>query len=438
VYKDLSSNMTFKWLDKLFSSSGQSPANLNINIPADLITTSSVIDLITVNGTSMPFAIPSLSISPLKQQPGFSAEGLINLHIPEGLPRVAMDLGYFSSKVQINSVPLLKAESSTGIHVSTYPNASPSRLDASIILSPKSPALTSALQSFVDSVTRYANGNTDNFTLPLNDSLSPLEITGLIFGPSSSNSIISFSKIVAQLSGEAVGNLTSKVVDHVNHYVSETAKSIVAVQTADLSVESSTKVNTQIGSLIRNPSNISVTLGSVNANIFLDNSKLVGISIPGAIELKSGEAPLALKIGMDLVKEDGTISGKIGQVINAAVAVPSAFSANGVPVIKVSGLSMSGGLDQLSDVYITVPPALLDRLNPLQELNQEPNSKTFAIDISALVPDGNILNRMNLSINAMDFEVASSSQLNFGGSFGYAVEIIMINNIYVSFVGIII
>ncbi|KAJ3345944.1 hypothetical protein HDU91_007181, partial [Kappamyces sp. JEL0680] len=349
----------FKWAQELFGG-----RNITIHLPAidkeaaidsmlassaDFGITSAVRDLITVN---------RIDISQLGSKPGFGVDGNVVVAYPAGLPQIRVELGYFNLDVTVESSMLADLELPAGLKF--YPQASGTSIQATASLG------TDA--SIVAKVQKIVNSFADSGASP-----SYAGITGLLMGSSSSQPLVTFSKVAIDLSVATIQNIISKATSDTS-LSSLLPSGLATLHSADLAVTSASAVKLTVGTLIKNPSKISLSVGSFGASFQLDHTTLLSVSL-NPISVGLGNTQMALDVSVSMRNSENGSANKLGTVV---AAYQNDDTSLGLPV-GATGVTL-GNINQFSSVSVAYP------VGKLLALLKSQSSTTGLVDFSALIP----------------------------------------------------
>ncbi|KAJ1543110.1 hypothetical protein HK405_009491, partial [Cladochytrium tenue] len=401
--------------------------SLSIGLPASL-GVGELLDALTNNGTSFPVSLDSAALSQKSDNPGFAVDGAIAV-VPDGtlasLPRLRVTVGYIALDISLPKSSTARSVADTLLFANitlpsglalntTNPNVSVA-LDVDLALAPASSALSSSLQTLLDAL--LVPGAAPTY----------LGLGSILLGPSSSNPIVTFSSIFIGLNTTDITSIVTNLLDTLED---EIPASFIEVDAVGIDVQSATAVNLDATALVRNPWNISATLGTIDLDMLVDSSKFVDVTVDG-IELAAGTAPLSLVANATLPATATTaLQTAVASLLSELFAgsnVTTSVSIAGLTLIP-PGLSASSAavIDQFSNVSITIPSSLLNSLS-----NSEATSAPD-VDLSPLLPTEASISAMNLSLSSASIAIDSSNTIriapamtmtnptNISASVGYA------------------
>ncbi|KAJ3172657.1 hypothetical protein HDU88_005987 [Geranomyces variabilis] len=384
----------FAWSKSLFDDS-----TIAVPLPP-ILCLPCILDLVTKNGTELPFGINSLALEQLATAPGFSAIGSANIDLPTTIPRIEMNLGYASLDLAVERVPAASAILPQGLQF--IPNGLPVALNAQAILS-RDPALPAKVQNLADSL--FKNGS-----IP-----SSVGISNLMFGPSANTSFVTFSKLLIELNTAGLKSLVDKVVTTVKGTILK--PHLIKPTVAELTVVSATTVNLGFAADFVNPVNISVSLGNLDADVLLNDGQLINLALP-PLKLTLGPGGINLNLGMGLATGANGMAESIATLVNEVVSgadITALFSATNVVLSPAGtrGTVNPAIIDQIKTVKVTVPPSFINEINPLTHPDTSP------IDLSAMLPGDDLINQLNIDPQAASLETLPGAVLAASAAVGY-------------------
>jgi hypothetical protein len=216
----------------------------------------------------------NLDITQLHDQPGFRLLANMKINDPPNNPNIKASIGYLSLQSTIESIPFASLELPFGVHASLQQASI--EVDANAFIS-RNPNLPQKFQKLVDYYLSSAN------------SLSYVGLSGLIFGSSPSNNIVTFSQIVIEIeSSKILGGGKSSL---------SLAPSAIKLEKGDIKVHSASQASIAIAGSFINPFPCTIALGEISFDSFLERKQLLSVSI-SPLYVGSGKAPLNLQIDL--------------------------------------------------------------------------------------------------------------------------------------------
>lgn len=396
----------FKWCDLIFAKEV-----ISIGLPAIckecLISQKTASSLIKSSKPLTKLAvIRSVEIAQTIDRPGFSAKGTVDVAYPEGLPSLSVDIGFFHLDATVESTKILALELPTGLKF--FPQAQGTNINGEAILN-----RDSELPSKVE---KFANAILNDGTLP-----SFAGVTGLTMGSSPQTKLITFSKIVIDVNTASIVKIISSGATNTFDASSFISPGMIKIKNADFAIKTATEASLTIGTVILNPiPNLKFSIGTISLDAILEKQKLVSLEI-SPISLTSGES--AGKLGLEMRLSDGS-NGMDRNVATFATAFLNE-DANlallaGISSLKISPPGISSGpavIDQFSFVKVQVASGKLIGL--LNKPTETP-SKGSPLDLSAIIPDGDILAQLNPVIKFVLLDAQPNGLLKIGGDAGYS------------------
>ncbi|KAI8823621.1 uncharacterized protein EV422DRAFT_362442 [Fimicolochytrium jonesii] len=382
----------FGWSDTLFKDS-----TIGVPLPP-IVCIPCLLDMLTKNGTEIPFGIVSLAIEQLLNAPGFSAIGAANVNFPDTLPQITADLGYASLDLAVEQVPAASAVLPQGLKF--FPGTGPVPLNAQAILS-RDPALPGKVQNLVNSLFHEGAGP------------SSVGITNLIFGPSANTSFVTFSKINIELNTTSFAGLIDRLT--------ATAKStllkpgMIHATALDLEVVSATEVNVGIGADFVNPVNITVSVGNIDLDALIDDARLLSLALP-PLKLALGPGGLNIKAGLQLATGADGMAQKIATLVNDVVSGGQISNLFGITNLVLSppgtrGTANPAIIDQIKTVKITMPPSVINEMLA--------NPADSPLDLSNILPSADLIDKLAIGPQAATLETLPGGVIAVSGSVGY-------------------
>ena len=172
------SNKTFPWANKLLG-------NLTLTIPIPGFNLTSIVNMLTQNGTNIPARIINLTLNQRVDVSGFDMNGNITIQYPPQLPIITINTGYISTSIDIDSSLLLTANLPNGI------NFTAGQPSTSIVAS----ALLNKDNDLPSKIANLVNGVLSENDLPM----PILGISNVILGTSQQVNFVTFSKVVVPI-----------------------------------------------------------------------------------------------------------------------------------------------------------------------------------------------------------------------------------------------
>ena len=389
----------FKWCTEIF---GKETVKFGIPpICKECLLNSKAVSVGSSISVKQLATVRSIDVSQLTTTSGFSAKGIVDVNYPEGLPSLSVDIGFLHLDATVESVRLMAIELPSGLKF--FPQVHGTNIDASAILA-RDGQVPGKVQKLADAI--------------LNDTPLPsyAGITGLAFGASSSNKIVTFSKIVVDVDSTAIKTALAS---------SGSAKSsgsllkagMVKVRDIDISLNSATYAAISLGTVIENPiPTLTFSIGTISLEALLDDQTFVGLSI-SPIALGKGGSAVNIGLNMKLATGAGDLDKKVAKLVQAYLKKDSSISTSiGVTRLTISPPGISSGpavIDQLSAIMINIPAA------KLLQSSAAASSGPGPLDTSAIMPPSNIATMLNPSVKFVQMEAKSGGVLTAGGDVGY-------------------
>ncbi|KAL2918836.1 hypothetical protein HK105_201670 [Polyrhizophydium stewartii] len=351
---------------------------------------------------NMPFKIRQLDVNQLTTAPGFGAAGTVDVQYPAGLPQLQVNVGYFKALTSVEDAQFISVELPNGLQF--YPQQAGTAINALAVISRDS-NLPSKLQVLADALL-LGNSN-----LPASASL-----TGLTFGTSSTSNFVTFSKVKVELSSTSIAGLLGRSSGgaSTSSLLSSIPAGTLSVQGADVAVTSGSDASLGLLSNVVNPFGVGLNVGAIGADALLGGGRLLSVSLP-PIGVRPATTPLNLNVGLKIANGNNGLKEAVAQLVNAVLASDSSLGLlGGLTGIKLTptGGSANAVIDQFSTVKIQTP------VGPL--LGMLSSTAPGPIDLSAVTPPSDLLNKLNPTIKGVDLAAKPSASLAAGGSFGYS------------------
>ncbi|TPX56936.1 hypothetical protein PhCBS80983_g04198 [Powellomyces hirtus] len=384
----------FAWSKMLFQDS-----TIKLPLPP-ILCIPCLMDMLTKNGTELPFSINSLAVDQMTTAPGFSVLGSANVALPDTLPKIQADLGYAALDLAVERVPAAAVALPAGVKF--IPNGQPVALNAQAVLS-RDPALPAKMQSLVNS-------------LMLNGSIpSSVGISNLMFGASQNTSFVTFSKLNIELSTASLKDLVGKTIDTLKGTLLKPG--MIKPTAAEFELLTPTTANVGLAADFVNPTNISISIGHLDADVLLQDNRLISLALP-PVKLTLGPGGIDIKAAVELSTGadgmDAHIAALVTEVMQS-VPITALFGATNVVLSPAGtrGTASPAIIDQIKTVRINISPDIINEINPLS------NPETSPIDMSALLPGDDILNQFNIDPRAASLETLPGAVLAASALVGY-------------------
>lgn len=362
-------------------------------IPENIITLDTVINIVTLDKTTIPLTVTDLAMNQLEQDPGFQVLGDIFVDYPQGIPKVSLNVGHVSMNPVIEDGVIAVVELPNGL---VFTEKSNTKLDALMVLSDND-NFAQDVQAVVDSI--FSDGAS-----------SVVGVTGLKFGPSKDSSFVTFSKIAINIDTGSLLPLLKSTIQAIQNKV--LIPGLLKLDGVDMHLISSSDINAGASVSVNNPLPISAFFGSISAMGQLDGDILAKVGL-SPLTLEKGLFSMETKMEVKLSNGDNGLAGKVSGFLNDFLALRSPGSS-----VSVTGLRLSppkggpGVIHHIEAVVFPIPVDVIRAINPLK-----PES---SLDTSALFPNmATIINDLNLGIKAALLETLPQSSLGTGLDFSY-------------------
>ncbi|CAJ0836225.1 10865_t:CDS:2, partial [Entrophospora sp. SA101] len=356
------SNKTFSWADQLLG-------NLTLTIPIPGFNLTSIVNMLTQNGTNIPAQIINLALNQRTDISGFDINGNVTIQYPPQLPIIAINTGYISTTVDIDSSLLLTANLPNGISYTTdQPSTS---IVASALLDKNNIELPLKIADLVNGVL-----SENDLPMPI------LGVSNVILGTSQQVNFVTFSKVIVPINLSTLKPALKTAIETMTNSIQE-QKGLLKLNGIDLDIQTSTSISLKMQSTLNNPTNITANIGQISLGVILNDGKLATISV-SPIQLLLGQSPLNIDLVIELATGANGMSNNVLQLFQDVTAkegaeFKSVIGITGIvispPITTPQGNTTAATIDQFNATKITVPSSLI------------PASKLQSIDISSIIKD---------------------------------------------------
>ena len=353
----------------------------------------------------MPIPKGAFNIAQLRDRSGFGLTGEVEVPIIPGIPDATIDIGFLRIDTTIDRSGFIGLELVNGIKYSRSVTKMP--LNAASIIS-KDPQTKRNFVKLGNTIT----GSGEQF--------SAIGTSNFRIGSSSTNQIVTFSKVVVELPATFV---KAKIADTVNQLKSQSAvggpkEPLAKVTSADFQILSATDISLQVISEVKNPiPGLTLDMGSLHMGVLLDDDTLVGLDI-SPITLGQGISMVDLKVLMKLSDGSNNMDQKVALLADAVLnkRTDSKLLA-GVADIKItpSGGNPGAVIDQMSEMKVNV--VVGDVIGAMPEPGS--SSGTLPLDISVLLPPADLDIQKLLKISRVQISALKDQVLSLSSNFGY-------------------
>lgn len=358
------SNHNFLWAQTLFHD------NITISLPpiekgALIDTLSSSITSSTgiAKAISKSAVLESLVVDQLDQQAGFDLTGGLQVSYPSGIPKVRVDVGYLGLTGTLGSVQIGQIQLPTGLLF--HPSQNGTRIHASALLPASSESTSKEIQSLVDHVMNSIN-STELYA----------GVTGFVFGQSLQNHLVTFGRIVVDVSIFDIERGLSTFNNGAS-LLSLGDGSKASVSSLDLKVQDSHSVGLSCDVSLSNPTIVDLSIGAILVGLQLDHTNILQIEV-SPIEIKS-KSTNQLKV----VVKAFVFNSANGSSHSVASLVRGVLNHETVHVpIGITHFSMTGNTPQSKIVLFE--PIYLGFDSKLVISNSR--SLLSLVDLSAIIP----------------------------------------------------
>jgi hypothetical protein len=365
------------------------------SFPGQVVSTIPVTSLVKIN---------SMDVSQLSSQAGFGAKGIVEVKYPSQYPAISIDIGYFNLGTTIESSDLVSLQLPNGIKF--FPKSDGTAIDARMIIS-KDAQIPSKVQSLADVLINDQDAGS-----------SYAGINKFAFGLSASSQIVTFSKLNIDMNTKTIKSLLSSQSSKSSSLLSSfITPNMIKLESADFSLDSSTKAALTITSTVKLPiPNLSFSMGSLSLTSLINDNQLVSLSI-SPLSLAGNNAPLKLSVGMNIATGANGNSENMARLASGFINSDSALDI----LLGVTGLTITpqgdGGavIDQFARVKVSAKSGKL-----IQTLKSSGSSSPSALDLSAVLPGNDLLTKLNPDIKFVLFHALTGGAINSGADLAYS------------------
>ncbi|KAJ3365322.1 hypothetical protein HDU91_002252 [Kappamyces sp. JEL0680] len=395
----------FKWTQQFFGE-----RVLTVGLPAldkeSLLDTLTSPAMLETANSMLRLAVGPVSLAQLTDRPGFGASGNVKVTFAPSLPQLKINFGYLNADTLVEDVKLASLELPSGLNFA--PSDSGTGINAALVLN-RDAALPGKIQ-------KAANALLKSGAAP-----SSVGLTGLAFGVSAANHIVTFSKLVVDINTDTILAAAQKLsLPALNLAL---APGMVKLLDADVSMPTSNSLAVTIGSTIQNPTTFSISLGTVALKTLLNEKPLAGLGLaPISLGLGTSSAQLGLTLtpssGGNGLKEDVATFAKAFLAGDRSLAMPA-----GVTGLVLSPKGVSSGpaiIDQFQNIDFSVASGYL--INMLSKTANTAAASSSPLDISALIPSGSasdLLKKFAPTIQFVQLQQMASSHIAAGADVKY-------------------
>jgi hypothetical protein len=401
---------TFPWVNELFGS-------LSLNIPIPGFNTTTIINLLTQNGTSIPAEMLGMRLTQRSDVAGFNVNGTVAIKYPPFLPIITIGTGYVESTIYTDDVLLATAKLPNGLSYTAGENST--NIVASAILN-KDDRLKSIISQLVMSVLETE----DNVKMPI------IGISGLKLGISEALNFVTFSQILVPVNLATLKPAMKTAIGTISQSIQKQV-GLLSLTGVDFAIITSNSLSINIQTILNNPMNIIADIGSVSLTTTLFYGELANITI-SPIQLAVGRSPFNLQMRIDLVDGKDGMADNILQLFNDLTSTKGDFrSIIGIKnfvIAPPAPITTQGGnanvtlatIDQFSAAQITIPSSLIpaENLRSINVIEMIKNPKNSIIDISGILPTSETTFTLP-TIKGVSVETKENAQLLIGSAFSY-------------------
>ncbi|KAJ3118043.1 hypothetical protein HDU96_004282 [Phlyctochytrium bullatum] len=481
---DPNATRDFAWSNKALS-------QLDLRIPLPRINVSAILQgaLAPSNAANatgsdstnrFPFSLGNVAVAQSRVEggAGFEVAGELKVERLKGLTqlnRLELDVGYLGLRAVAPAVDITVPTAVSGAAVFGLPAvtvadvemptglklvaegggaaggspATPSTLNVTARLPPKSADLTHALTSLANAllagpnatVTLSPSSTATNLTVP--DTY--LGITGLVMGGEGATRIVTFRELVIQLAASDLRGVVATAVEAVVENVLEKREkeALVVVQGVDLEVgrgSGGANVGVEVGGRWGRGIGLGVKIGGAQLNVSLNTpaARLASVSVSTLKIPSAASLPFSLGLNLTLAR-DGAATGARDAVANLIEDVWSTidfggnatdgrrglrtgFVVSGLYLPPLEGAPASTAVDQLQDVTLVVGADVINTVLLGKKKNVTAAASATAVglygtfgeglvDVSRVLPTEQSWKNMNVSLTSVSIVTRSPKTL---------------------------
>jgi hypothetical protein len=389
----------FQWCSDLFAAQ-----IINFGLPPickKCLLESSVGQVATSLPVTQLVTVRTLDAAQMDDMPGFSAKGTVDVSYPAHLPALSIDIGFFNMAATVEATELMSIQLPTGIKF--MPQNQGTNIDARAVLS-RNAQLASKIQ-------RLANALLLDEALP-----SFAGVTGLSFGASGTNKIVTFSKIAVDVNTTDIKDMLAGSGSDSSSLSSFIKPGMVKLAGADFALDNPTDATLALSTQVANPiPNFTFSMGTLSLSTILQDQSLVSITIQ-PINLHSGTAPLDISIGLKIATGANGMDVNVARLVDGVLVKDTALQMLlGVTSLKISpkGNSQAGLIDQLEPIKLQLHAGkVIDLLN-------SQSTAPSALDTSGIMPGDNILDQLSPKVQFVLLDTPPGGLLRVGADVGY-------------------
>ncbi|CAB4476369.1 unnamed protein product [Rhizophagus irregularis] len=400
---------TFPWANDLFG-------GLSLNIPIPGFNTTTIINMLTQNGTSIPAEMLGMRLTQRSDVAGFNVNGTVAIKYPPFLPIITIGTGYLESTIFTDDVLLATAKLPNGIFYTAGENST--NIVASAILN-KDDRLKSIISQLVMSVLETE----DNVKMPI------IGISGLKMGASETLSFVTFSQILVPINLATLKPAMKTTIGTISQSIQKQV-GLLSLTGVDFAIVTSNSLSINLQTILNNPMNIIADIGSVSFTTTLFYGELANITL-SPIQLAIGRNPFNLQMRIDIVDGKNGMSDNILQLFKdltstegdfrSIIGIKNFIIAPPPPTTQDGNVNVTlATIDQFSSAQITVPSSLVpaENLRSINVIEMIKNPKNGIIDISGILPTSETTFTLP-TIKSVSIETKENAQLLIGTTFSY-------------------
>ncbi|CAI2168549.1 9111_t:CDS:2, partial [Funneliformis geosporum] len=392
---------TFPWVDRLLDRS-------SLNIPIPGFNTTSIINMMTQNGTNLPAKIIEMEVMQRSDVAGFDINGIVAIEYPPIFPIITISIGYVDASIFIDDKLLTTAKLPNGIEYAAGENAT--NIVASTMFN-KDDRLKSTIADLVISMKE----------------MHIISLSGVKLGSSEVQNFVTFSKVVVPIDLSTLRSTIKTTIKTISQSIQQQT-GLLSITGVDFAVISSNSLSVNAQTNLNNPTNIKANIGSVSFITTLFYGELVNLTI-SPIKFSLEKCQLNLQMKIELVNGKNGMSDNILKLYNDLIDTEGNFrSIIGIKSLMIfppltqsenSNVTLAT-IDQFFNVHITIPPSYIpaEKLRSINLLEMIKNPQNIMIDISGLLPTSETTFAIP-TISSISVETKENSQLQIQSAINY-------------------
>ena len=348
-----------------------------------------------------------MDIKQLDLEPGFGFKGSVSISL-QGifLASIRLSIGYCGLDVIVNKLAIGKARLLNGLVYDKTISSIP--IDGQFILMQD---IAQNLQSLIDALLVNDNEEKD----------VSIGVTGLELGSSIQDKMIAFSKIIVELDVSEIKKLLDlnsifTFIQSSGIISSLVSPGMFSIEGVDVNVVSSSNLQVSFDSMIRNPTQFSVSLGAMGVSIGVDDEPFADIKL-SPIKISTGFSPFSNSISIALNNRlDSGLPSKIADLVNQIIQKSSShdyfLTIQHFYLYHPNNPNGPGTINMLYPISIKLSTSLLLNLISTVSLLGEHS----IVDISKLLPNLKDIQLFHPQLHSVELDAQPHRSLFLGVS----------------------